>query len=115
MDPYVSLIVQLSAIWLGAFLLLGALIVLWAKSHSPWILLALVGESASVLFRFVFSRASSGFGSFSVAELIPPITTLMLATGLLGYALNARKQHGQMGIEGRARTAREGADHGDNP
>lgn len=91
MDSYIVLMVGLAAIWLSAPLIVIALVVLWAKSRSPWLLLALVGECVSYGFRVGLSIAPSALGDLSMAELVLPIAAWMLAIGLLGYAISAKK------------------------
>lgn len=90
MDPYVALMLGLAAIWLSGPLIALALVVLWLKSRSSWLLLALSGECVSYGFRVVWSTGSAAGNRSSMAEWILPIAALMVATGFLGYALSAR-------------------------
>lgn len=92
MDPYVVLMVGLAALWLSGPLIVAALVVLWVKSRSPWLLLALLGTCLSYGVRAGFSIAPSVSGGSSIAEVVLPIAALMFAIGLLGFAISASKQ-----------------------
>ena len=62
MDQHVLLIVQSIASVLSGILVLAALFLLWSKSQSSWLLLALLGEAVSLLFRFAVAVAPSVLG-----------------------------------------------------
>ena len=92
MDPHAMLMLQAVASVFGGILILVALFVLWNKSQSPWLLLALVGEGVSVLFRLAFSVAPTVLGAIPMIPLVWSITGLLVAAGLLGYALDESKR-----------------------
>ena len=87
MDKHAMLIVQSMASVLSGVLILVALFLLWSKSQSTWLLLALLGEGVSVLLRFAVSVAPAVLGAIPMMPLIWSITALVVAAGLLGYAL----------------------------
>ncbi len=89
MDQHMMQTLQASCSVLGAVLVLAALVLLWWKSHSPWLLLAVAAEGISLLFRLAFAVAASVMSASSILMLILPMTGLLVAAGLLGYAVDA--------------------------
>jgi hypothetical protein len=88
MDQHLMLILQGAASVLSGLIVLAALVLLWWKSHSPWLLLAIAAEGISVLFRIAFSVAASALGGIPILLLIFPLTGLLVGAGLFGYALD---------------------------
>lgn len=89
MDQHLMQILQASASVLAAVIVLAALGVLWWRSHSQWLLLAIAAEGVSLLFRLAFVAAPSAMAGTSMLLLVWPVTGLLMAAGLLGYALDA--------------------------
>jgi len=87
MDQHVMLIVQSIASVLSGVLVLAALFLLWSKSQSTWLLLALLGEAVSLLLRFAVAVAPTVLGGIPMMPLIWSIAALLVAAGLLGFAL----------------------------
>lgn len=87
MDQHVMQVLQLSASVLSGVLVFAALYLLWWRSYSPWLLIALLGSGISLLFRLAFAVAPGALGASPILVLIWPLTGLMAATGLLGYAV----------------------------
>ena len=72
----------------GSAMVIAALFMLWSKHRSNWLLLALAGEGASLVFRGLVSLLPSLIGGGSqMIYLLWQAAGLMLAAGLLGYAL----------------------------
>ena len=89
MDQHAMFTVQAMASVLSGVLMLVALFLLWSKAQSTWLLLALLGEAVSLLLRFAVAVAPSVLGGIPMMPLIWSITGLLVAAGLLGYALEA--------------------------
>ena len=87
MDQHVMLTVQAMASVLSGVLVLAALFLLWSKSQSSWLLLALLGEAVSLLLRFAVAVAPAVLGGISMMPLIWSVAALLVAAGLLGFAL----------------------------
>ena len=87
MDPQSMQILQLSASVLSGLLVLAALFLLWWKSHSPWLLVAIMAAGISLLFRLAFAVAPAALNSTPLLLLVWPLTGLVMAGGLLGYAV----------------------------
>jgi hypothetical protein len=87
MDQHVMQVVQAAASVLSGVLVFAALYLLWWKSYSPWLLIALLGSGISLLFRIAFAVAPGTLGATPILVLVWPVTGLMVATGLLGYAV----------------------------
>jgi hypothetical protein len=87
MDQHVMQVLQMAASVLSGVMVFGALYLLWWRSYSPWLLIALLGSGISLLFRLAFAVASGALGGSPMLVLVWPVTGLMVATGLLGYAV----------------------------
>lgn len=87
MDQHMMFTVQAMASVLSGVLVIVALFLLWSKSQSTWLLLALLGEGVSLLLRFAVAVAPAILGSIPMMPLIWSITGLLVAAGLLGFAL----------------------------
>ncbi len=87
MDQNLIQVLQFSASVLSGLLVLAALFLLWWKSHSPWLLLAIMAAGISLLFRLAFAVAPAALSSTPVLLLVWPLTGLVMAGGLLGYAV----------------------------
>lgn len=82
-----SLMLQSSISLIAGVLMLVALFMVWTKTASQWLLLALGGEAVSILFRLLFTAAPSMMGSVPGLVLVWQATGLMVGAGVLGYAL----------------------------
>ena len=89
MDQRLMQILQVSAGVLAGLIMLAALLLLWWRSHSPWLLLAVTAEGVSLLFRLAFAVAASAITATPILPLIWAMTALLMAAGLLGYAVDA--------------------------
>jgi hypothetical protein len=87
MDQHAMLTILAVASVLSGVLILVALFLLWSKSQSTWLLLALLGEAISLLLRFAVAVAPAALGGIPMMPLIWSITGLLVAAGLLGFAL----------------------------
>jgi hypothetical protein len=87
MDQHVMQVVQMAASVLSGVIVFAALILLWWKSHSPWLLVAVLAEGISLLFRLAFAAAPAVLGTTPMVVLVWPVTGLLVAAGLLGYAV----------------------------
>jgi hypothetical protein len=88
MDPQLIHILQAASSVFASLIMLAALVLLWWKSHSPWLLLAIAGEGISFLFRLAFSVAAGAMTSFPILLVFWAATGLLTAAGLLGYAID---------------------------
>ena len=93
MDQHVMLIVQSAASVFTGILMLVALFLLWSKSKSTWLLLALAGISISLLFRLAYAVVPTFLSIAPMMPLLWSVTGLLVAAGLLGYALDESKRH----------------------
>jgi hypothetical protein len=94
MEPQMML-VQAAASVLSGALLAVAFFLLWSKSKSPWLLLALIATGVSLLFRLVYALGGSSLlGMTALFTLTWQATYLFVAAGLLGYALDETKKRG---------------------
>ena len=87
MDEHVMQILQMAASVLSGAIVLAALILLWWKSHSPWLLIAIMAAGISLLFRLAFAVAPIALSATPIMFLVWPATGLLMASGLLGYAV----------------------------
>jgi hypothetical protein len=87
MDQPAMQILQEAGSVLSGVIVLAALILLWLKSQSPWLLVAVMAEGISLLFRLAYSVAAAVFATTPMIVLVWPITGLLVAAGLLGYAV----------------------------
>jgi hypothetical protein len=87
MDQHAMQILQVAGSVLSGVIVLAALILLWLKSQSPWLLVAVMAEGISLLFRLAYSVAAAVFATTPMIVLVWPITGLLVAAGLLGYAV----------------------------
>jgi hypothetical protein len=94
MEPRMMMLLQGTASTLGGVMIVVALFLLWTKSKSPWLLLALVAEGVSLLFRLVYMVGASLLGMTSLFALIWQAAGLFVAAGLLGYALDETRKRG---------------------
>ena len=88
MDQHVMTVLQMAASVLGGVIVLAALILLWWKSQSPWLLLAVAAEGISLLCRLAFAIVPGVLGTTPMILLVWPAMGLLVAAGLLGYALD---------------------------
>ena len=89
MDMHMTQMLQMATSVLSGVLIMAALALLWSKSHSSWLLLALAGAGASLLFRLAIAVVPSLYtANGMMLPLIWSATALMVAAGLLGYAID---------------------------
>jgi len=87
MDQHVMQVVQMAASVLSGVIVFAALLLLWWKSYSPWLLMALLGAGVSLLFRLASAVAPGALNANPMMLLVWPCTGLLVAAGLLGYAV----------------------------
>ncbi len=87
MDNHIMLLLNAMASVLSGAMIIAALLLLWRKSNSEWLLLALVAESGSVLCRIALFVVPTVLNTKPILLLIWPVTGVLLAVGLLGYAV----------------------------
>src|SRR5476649_494172 len=87
MDQHLMQILEATASVPSALIVLAALVLLWWKSHSPWLLLAIAAEGLSLLFRLAFTVAPTVMTATPILLVVWPFTGLLVAAGLFGYAL----------------------------
>ncbi|MEO8742875.1 MAG: hypothetical protein ABI365_06750 [Lysobacteraceae bacterium] len=92
MDSHIMIFLQSAASILGGVMVFAALLLLWRKSQSEWLLLALAAKGASLLCSVAFWAVPSILSSTPIVLLIWPITGLLMAIGLLGYAVVESKR-----------------------
>jgi len=68
-----------------SLLVLGACALLWLRSKTLWVLLALAGQAVSVLCRLLVF-VPDVFTQFPAVRLVWPLGALVFAIGLAGYA-----------------------------
>ena len=78
--------VQMALSQLAGLLVVIACVVLWVRRRSGWILLALIGECASLACSLAFSLAPHAFQNTRYLFLLWPLNALIFGAGLLGYA-----------------------------
>ena len=66
-------------------LVLGACVLLWLRSKTSWVLLALAGQTVSVLCRLILF-VPDVFKQFPELRLVWPMGAFVFALGLAGYA-----------------------------
>ena len=93
LDAHMLQVVEAMTSIFSGLIVMAALVVLWSKSPSGWLLLALAGSAISMLFRIAFAIMPTMFSGRPNIILVWQVTYLMTAGGLLGYALEqpARK------------------------
>ena len=87
MDAHLMQLVQATASLFAGILMIAGLFVLWSKTPSAWLLLALAGEGISMLFRLVYAVVPSMLAGMPAITLVWVATGLMVAAGVMGYAL----------------------------
>jgi hypothetical protein len=87
MDAHLTQMLQMAAGVLGSILIMAALALLWSKSHSSWLLIALAGAGASLLLRLVVSVMPTLLSQAQMIPLVWSAAALLEAAGFLGYAL----------------------------
>ncbi|HEY2345093.1 MAG TPA: hypothetical protein VGH80_04335 [Xanthomonadaceae bacterium] len=89
MDAHLMQVMQAATGLVGGLMMIVALFVLWNRSPSGWLLLALAGEGVSLLFRLAFSVVPGMLAGVPAILMVWQACALMVAAGLLGYALEA--------------------------
>jgi Na+-transporting NADH:ubiquinone oxidoreductase subunit NqrB len=70
---------------LTGLLVLAACVLLWLRSKTSWVLLALAGQTVSVLCRLVVF-VPEAFTQFPALRLVWPVGAMIFAVGLAGHA-----------------------------
>ena len=70
---------------LTGLLVLGACVLLWLRSQTLWMSLALTGQVISVLCRFVLFIPNA-FTQYPIVRVVWPLGSLLFAIGLAGHA-----------------------------
>jgi hypothetical protein len=81
-----SLLQQIAPIVIS-LIVIAALALLWRTSKSIWLLVAIVGELAGLVFRAAFSFAPDLARSMPMLLSLWSMAALVFAAGLLGYAI----------------------------
>lgn len=76
-----------------ALMVIAALILLWRRERSPWLLAALIGEAVGLLFRALVVVQPALVGSTPILFSLWTLTALVFAIGLLGYAIDKTQRH----------------------
>jgi hypothetical protein len=87
MDMHMTQLLQLGISILSSVICMAALALLWSKSKSGWLLLAIGGFGASLLFRLTLAVMPSLYTVSGMLPMLWSATALLEAAGLLGYAL----------------------------
>jgi hypothetical protein len=80
-------------------IVLGACVLLWLRSKTSWVLLALAGQAVSVLCRLMLF-VPDVFKQFPEIRLVWPAGAFVFAVGLAGYAWTEYEQHQQRASQG---------------
>jgi len=75
-----------------AVLVLIAMFVLWDKDRSPWLILAIAAEIASLCLHALLMIVPDAIGTMKIVFLLWPLAGLLFAGGLLGYAIERHKR-----------------------
>ena len=70
---------------LTGLLVLAACVLLWLRNKTSWVLLALAGQTVSVLCRLVLF-VPEAFAQFPALRLVWPLGAFVFAVGLAGHA-----------------------------
>jgi hypothetical protein len=70
-----------------ALIVIAALALLWRQSRSIWLIVAIAGELAGLVFRFAISVVPDLMRSMPMFLSLWSLTALVFAVGLLGYAI----------------------------
>ena len=65
-----------------------ALVLLWRRDRTPWLLVALVGESLGLAFRVALTALPDLVRAVPMLFSLWTLTALAFAIGLLGYAID---------------------------
>jgi hypothetical protein len=84
MNPMPMDIANIISVLTGV-LVLGACVLLWLRSKTMWVLLALGGEAISVLCRLLVFVPDL-YTQIPAIRLVWPLAALLFAIGLIGYA-----------------------------
>jgi hypothetical protein len=75
-----------------ALMMLAAVVLLWRKGKSAWLLVSIVAECVSLVCRCVLWLSPELFRSTSMFPSIWTLSALAFATGLLGYAIETTQR-----------------------
>ncbi|HTA65965.1 MAG TPA: hypothetical protein VK753_10715 [Xanthomonadaceae bacterium] len=87
MDAHLMLLVQSAASLFAGIIMIAGLFVLWSKTPSGWLLLALAAEGISMVFRLAYAVVPSMLVGIPAFTMVWSATGLMVAAGVMGYAL----------------------------
>ena len=76
----------------SSLMIVAALAMLWRRSRSVWLIVALAAELAGLLFRSVVAVAPGITQSTPMFFTIWTLCYLVFAAGLLGYALEVNQR-----------------------
>jgi Na+-transporting NADH:ubiquinone oxidoreductase subunit NqrB len=84
---------------LTGLLVLAACVLLWLRSKTSWVLLALAGQAVSVLCRLLVF-VPEVFTQFPLLRLVWPVGAFIFAVGLAGYAWTEYEEFRQRASQG---------------
>lgn len=73
-------------------MMMAAVIVLWRKNKSLWLVASFVAECVGLLCRGILSVAPELFSSTPALSSVWTLSALAFATGLLGYAIETTQR-----------------------
>ena len=79
----------------SSLMIIAALVLLWRRSRSVWLIVALASELAGILFRCVVALMPELAQSTPMFFTIWTLCYLVFAAGLLGYALEVNQRAAQ--------------------
>ena len=92
MDGGLNALLQSIGPLLATLMIALALILLWRKSRSAWLIVSLVAELVSLAFRGVISIAPDYARSAPFFFTVWLLCSVIFAAGLLGYAIEATQK-----------------------
>jgi hypothetical protein len=75
-----------------ALMVLTALALLWRKSHSVWLIVAIAGEAIGLIFRGVLFVTPELMRTMPLFFSLWTLSSLVFAAGLLGYAIETTQR-----------------------
>jgi uncharacterized membrane protein YoaK (UPF0700 family) len=92
MDGGLNSVLQSIGPLLATLMIAAALIMLWRQSRSIWLIVALVAELVSLVFRGVIAIAPDFARSAPLFFTVWLLCSLIFAAGLLGYAIETTQK-----------------------
>ncbi len=74
---------------LVVLMVVAALVLLWRRDRSPWLLAALAGEGIGLVFRLLLVAQPQLASAMPMLFSLWTLGALVFAIGLLGYAIEA--------------------------